>query len=470
MFPFEINDKGAQISICAGKAKVDLNVDFQSKLDAALMLLPFSLCIKHPNLFGRSKRLDVPWVQPTEMPIVIQHSISPEIGIHGLPVDNFSYSESGGVNLSRFSIGIDLDQSASSNWTNKTSLILEHVRPINDDGRSISRDLDGFPVTASGSNHDSAVVLKQESQFVEGNEFNFKRFSLQIEQAFPVTPQWRVFNRFKFVASKGVKLGPAFLLTRLMGGSSVGDIAPYQGFPIGGVGSVRGYGEGAVGTGRSFLVANSELTISLVRSNYLIALWVVQSSLKILKLAGWECEAKFKKVHINYAYFIQNQMVEGAIFLDCGTDLYSGRHVPELRIPSPPNNLGFVTSSQPTAQVSYGLRNSPKRKSVVKLIDGECTLRSICRDSRGNPALRQGKPGHGIGHGYGLRFKSPVGDLQVDYAINSFQQKTVYFSFSNLCLNFKSASKKNQKLSTLPSPAFDSSQLSEEPLLQLLDQ
>ncbi|PSR86433.1 Outer envelope protein [Actinidia chinensis var. chinensis] len=398
MFPFEINDKGAQISICAGKAKVDLNVDFQSKLDAALMLLPFrssgnplakifgrisgnplpqiigSLCIKHPNLFGRSKRLDVPWVQPAEMPIVIQHSISPEIGIHGLPVDNFSYSESGGVNLSRFSIGIDLDQSASSNWTNKTSLILEHVRPINDDGRSISRDLDGFPVTASGSNHDSAVVLKQESQFVEGNEFNFKRFSLQIEQAFPVTPQWRVFNRFKFVASKGVKLGPAFLLTRLMGGSSVGDIAPYQGFPIGGVGSVRGYGEGAVGTGRSFLVANSELTISL------------------------------------------NQMVEGAIFLDCGTDLYSGRHVP------------------------------------------------------GNPALRQGKPGHGIGHGYGLRFKSPVGDLQVDYAINSFQQKTVYFSFSNLCLNLKSASKKKQKLSTLPSPAFDSSQLSEEPLLQLLDQ
>ena len=57
-----------------------------------------------------------------------------------------------------------------------------------------------------------------------------------------------------------------------MGGSSVGDIAPYQGFPIGGVGSVRGYGEGAVGTGRSFLVGNSELTISLVCSNFLIAL------------------------------------------------------------------------------------------------------------------------------------------------------------------------------------------------------
>ena len=39
----------------------------------------------------------------------------------------------------------------------------------------------------------------------------------------------------------------------------------------------------------------------------------------------------------SYAYCIQNQMVEGAIFLDCGTDLHSGRHVPgwfDLRVAS----------------------------------------------------------------------------------------------------------------------------------------
>lgn len=50
----------------------------------------------------------------------------------------------------------------------------------------------------------------------------------------------------------------------LTGGSIVGDIAPYQAFSIGGQGSVRGYGEGAVGSGRSCLVANSELTLPLV--------------------------------------------------------------------------------------------------------------------------------------------------------------------------------------------------------------
>ena len=50
----------------------------------------------------------------------------------------------------------------------------------------------------------------------------------------------------------------------LTGGSIVGDIAPYQAFSIGGQGSVRGYGEDAVGSGRSCLVANSELTLPLV--------------------------------------------------------------------------------------------------------------------------------------------------------------------------------------------------------------
>lgn len=50
----------------------------------------------------------------------------------------------------------------------------------------------------------------------------------------------------------------------------------------------------------------------------------------------------------------------------------------------------------------------------------------------GNPSLRQGKPGSGVGLGYGLRFKSQLGQVQVDYAINGFQQKTLYFHISKL--------------------------------------
>ncbi|XP_068338032.1 outer envelope protein 39, chloroplastic [Pyrus communis] len=358
---------GAQKSIHAGKAKIDVNVDFTHKLCASLMLPPLSngsgsplsliigsLCIKHPNLFGGSEKLDVSWDKGlydsnvllayrrprpewlAQQSFVIQHSISPEIGVHGIPMDNFSRSGSGGVNLSRLSVGMDLNEPSSSKWSSTTSIKFEHVRPVNDNGRPISLDLDGFPVTCSGSPHDSMVVLKQESQYAKANDHSFFHFSLQIEQGIPVLSKWLIFNKFKFVASKGVKLGPAFLLTRMTGGSTVGDMAPYQAFAIGGLGSVRGYGEGAVGSGRSCLVANSELTLPF------------------------------------------NKMMEGAVFLDCGTDLGSSHHVP------------------------------------------------------GNPALRLGKPGSGVGLGYGLRFKSQFGHFVVDYAINAFQQKTVYFGISNL--------------------------------------
>lgn len=55
--------------------------------------------------------------------------MSPEIGIHGIPADNFARSRSGGVNLSRLTAGIDLSEPASSNWSSKTSVKFE-VRNI----------------------------------------------------------------------------------------------------------------------------------------------------------------------------------------------------------------------------------------------------------------------------------------------------------------------------------------------------
>ncbi|XP_013630520.1 PREDICTED: outer envelope protein 80, chloroplastic [Brassica oleracea var. oleracea] len=357
---------GAQKSIHAGRAKIDVNVDFTHKLCTSLMFPAFrdtssplslvigSLCIKHPNLFGGSEKLDVSWDKGLydsnvlvafrrprsewrpQQCFFIQHSLSPEIGVHGTPYDNFSRSGSGGVNLSKLAVGLDLSEPASSKWSSTTSVKFEHVRPMNDEGRLITRDVDGFPVTCSGNTHDSMVVLKQESRFAKANDQGLSHFSMQIEQGIPVVSKWLIFNRFKFVASKGVRLGPAFLLASLTGGSIVGDMAPYQAFAIGGLGSVRGYGEGAVGSGRSCLVANTELALPL------------------------------------------NKMTEGTIFLDCGTDLGSSRLVP------------------------------------------------------GHPSLRHGKPGFGYGFGYGLRFKSPLGHLQVDYAINAFNQKTLYFGVTNL--------------------------------------
>lgn len=51
-----------------------------------------------------------------------QHSLTPEIGVHGMPMDNFSRSDSGGVNLSQLSVGLDLTEPANSNWSSTTSI------------------------------------------------------------------------------------------------------------------------------------------------------------------------------------------------------------------------------------------------------------------------------------------------------------------------------------------------------------
>ena len=43
------------------------------------------------------------------------------------------------------------------------------------------------------------------------------------------------------------------------GGAIIGDLPPYEAFPIGGTNSVRGYSEGGVGTGRRYAVGTAEL-------------------------------------------------------------------------------------------------------------------------------------------------------------------------------------------------------------------
>ena len=64
----------------------------------------------------------------------------------------------------------------------------------------------------------------------------------------------------------------------MTGGSIVGDMTPYQAFAIGGLGSVRGYGEVAVGSGRSCLVANTELAVPLERGAVAYIIWSSEAS------------------------------------------------------------------------------------------------------------------------------------------------------------------------------------------------
>jgi outer membrane protein insertion porin family len=55
-------------------------------------------------------------------------------------------------------------------------------------------------------------------------------------------------------AERTFPLGPARFSLFGKGGAIIGDLPPYEAFPIGGTNSVRGYDEGAVGSGRKYIV------------------------------------------------------------------------------------------------------------------------------------------------------------------------------------------------------------------------
>nr|XP_029145704.1 uncharacterized protein LOC112718312 [Arachis hypogaea] len=159
-------------------AKLDVGVNLIQKLYSSSNVLsplrtfsgPFSLangslCLKLPTLFGNGDLLDVSWHKGlhdsnllinyrTPRPpclgqrsLNIVHSLKPEIGIHGIPVNNFCHSASGDVKISKLSIGLDMNEPSSYNWKTTTSVHFKHIHFINDCGRSVSRDLDGFPLT-----------------------------------------------------------------------------------------------------------------------------------------------------------------------------------------------------------------------------------------------------------------------------------------------------------------------------------
>jgi hypothetical protein len=45
--------------------------------------------------------------------------------VHGSPIDNFARSGSRGINLCRFSLGFDIGESITPNWSNTTTIKFE---------------------------------------------------------------------------------------------------------------------------------------------------------------------------------------------------------------------------------------------------------------------------------------------------------------------------------------------------------
>ena len=47
----------------------------------------------------------------------------------------------------------------------------------------------------------------------------------------------------------------------------------------------------------------------------------------------------------------------------------------------------------------------------------------------GSPGLIRGKPGEGVGYGIGIRVKTPIGPVRLDYGLNSDGGERFHFGF-----------------------------------------
>ncbi|KAL5149207.1 Bet1-like SNARE 1-1 [Glycine soja] len=167
--------------------------------------------------------------------LTIKHSVSPEVGVHGIPMNNFSHSLSRGVRLSELSMGL-------------ITLCLQNlIRPkpkqprfhfTHHGGRSISTDRDGFQLTSSGGPSDNMIVISQECRYEDESDHGFTN-----------CPDGTRDSNSTHLAN---------LLMLLLQEES--NLDQHFSSHVGGPSSVRGYGEGAVGVGQSCLVSTSELS------------------------------------------------------------------------------------------------------------------------------------------------------------------------------------------------------------------
>ncbi|KAI7843074.1 hypothetical protein COHA_003245 [Chlorella ohadii] len=240
------------------------------------------------NLFGLGQRLVAsaklgqtdamfrvqhtdPWVRGdahrTSRTITVQNDKSSSAPIHGRAQDDVEHADgaaagSDNVFVSRKLANVEYGRPLMQNWQGSLGFSWQQAHCVDDHGHPLDTDMYGTQLTFSGKPHDTMalgtirVAYNQPSGDTE--------LVASMEQALPLQSDWLNFNRFTLRAEKTLPIGPLRAWVRGKGGMIVGDLPPYEAFPIGGTNSVRGYSEGGVGSGRNYVAGSAELRIPLV--------------------------------------------------------------------------------------------------------------------------------------------------------------------------------------------------------------
>lgn len=150
----------------------------------------------------------------------------------------------------------------------QTSLGLNYTRTsVRDrDGKISPLDALGNPLSFSGTGIDDLTTVSftaikdQRDNFIYPTQGSVLSFSTA--QSIPIGQGNISMNQLRASYSQYFPvqlLGKSEVLAfNIQGGTTIGDLPPYEAFNLGGINSVRGYGSGDVGSGRSYVLASAE--------------------------------------------------------------------------------------------------------------------------------------------------------------------------------------------------------------------
>jgi outer membrane protein insertion porin family len=200
--------------------------------------------------------------------------------------------------VNRLGTGISFSRPLNDGLSLSLGAQYERVALLDANGTVTPRDAAGNLLTASESGRDDLFTVQFGAVLDRRNNPTLPTsgnlFRLGTEQALPVGNGSIFYNKITGSYSQYVPVnffnserGRETIALNLQGGTILGDLPPYEAFPLGGGNSIRGYEEGAVGAGRSFVLGTVE-----------------------------------------YRFPLFSQFLSGALFADYGTDLGSGDAVP----------------------------------------------------------------------------------------------------------------------------------------------
>ncbi len=241
--------------------------------------------------------------------------------------------------INRLGTGLSFSRPLDNGLSLSLGAQYERIALLDAGGDVTPRDELGNLLTASESGRDDLLavqfgaVLDRRNSAIQPTSGSLLRVGT--EQTVPIGSGNIFYNKLRASYSRYIPVsffnsdrGGETFAFNIQGGTVLGDLPPYEAFPLGGGNSVRGYEEGAVGSGRSYLLGTAE-----------------------------------------YRFPLFSQFLSGVLFADYGTDLGSGDAVPGNPAGirgKPGNGFGYgagvrVQTPLGALRLDYGLSDEGSR-------------------------------------------------------------------------------------------------------------